>query len=132
LDFFLNQVTLSQIDKWVEYTNVELRDQYVTYRGELLKYLGIHLVSVLEKRRGGVNACFSTRNATESPRSASVLVDDNKTIFEGGDYEARFGMSKSRYLKLSKCFRINLRKSDDLDAVCANVVLMLRSCNIHF
>ena len=125
LDFFVNQVTLSQIDKWVEYTNVELRElrQYVTYRGELLKYLGIRLVSVLEKRRGGVNACFSTRNGTKSPGSTSVNVEDNETIFEGGDYEARFGMTKSRYLKLSECFRINLRKPDDLDAVCSYVAL---------
>ena len=79
LDFFLNQVTLSQIDKWVEYTNVELRElrQHLTNRGELLKYLGIRLVSVLEKRRGLVNACFSTINSTESPGSATVFDDDN-------------------------------------------------------
>jgi hypothetical protein len=46
------------------------------------------------------------------------------TISEGGDYEARFRMTKPRYLKLNECLRINLQKTDDLDAVCAYVALV--------
>ena len=47
-------------DEWVKYTNIAIRGQRqaATNRGELIKYLGIHLATVLETRQGSVAQFF--------------------------------------------------------------------------
>ena len=54
------------------------RRQAVTSRGEIVRYLGIRLAAVIERRRGGVEACIKPRSANK----------EEGTIAEGGDYEA--------------------------------------------
>ena len=79
-DYWVHQIKFSQVDSWVECTSDALRQrrQAVTSRGEIVRYLGIRLAAVIERRRGGVEACIKPRSANK----------EEGTIAEGGDYEA--------------------------------------------
>jgi hypothetical protein len=109
-----------QLDEWVQYTNIELQDnrkRKPTNRGGLLKFLGMRLASVLERRRGGVEACFSARVSSSSSSTSRAY-----TIFEGGDYESRFEMDKNRYKELTAALRFNQPQANTVDKV------LLRGC----
>ena len=85
---------MPQLDEWVKHTSVALRGQRqaATSRGELIKYLGIRLAAVLERRQGG-------SSISSSPISSKA--SDEGTISEGGDYYNRFGMTEDRFIKLT-------------------------------
>ena len=114
-DYWFDQIKYVQLDEWVKYTNIELlnnRKLRPTNRGELLKFLGMRLASVLERRRGGVEGCFAARVSSSSSSSSRSY-----TIFEGGDYESRFEMSKTRYKKLTAALRFNEPQANTVDKV---------------
>jgi hypothetical protein len=77
----------------------------------------MRLASVLERRRGGVEGCFAARVSSSSSCSSRSY-----TIFEGGDYESRFEMSKSRYKELTAALRFNEPQANTVDKV------LLRGC----
>ena len=72
----------------------------------MLRYLGVRLASVLERRRGGIDSYFETR-----------VGSSKDTIFEGGDYENRFGMSKTRFRELTTNLRFAAPAPNTVDQV---------------
>ena len=107
-DYWFEQIKLPQFDQWVSSTNIGLisRRYRATHRGELLRYLGVRLASVLERRRGGIDSYFETR-----------VGSSKDTIFEGGDYENRFGMSKTRFRELTTNLRFAAPAPNTVDQV---------------
>jgi hypothetical protein len=72
----------------------------------MLRYLGVRLASVLERRRGGIDSYFETRVACSKD-----------TIFEGGDYENRFEMFKTRFRELTTNLRFAAPAPNTVDQV---------------
>ena len=75
----------------------------------MLRYLGVRLASVLKRRRGGIDAYFQTRVVSSS--------SSTDTIFEGEDYENRFGISKTRLRELTTNLRLSAPAPDTVDLV---------------
>jgi hypothetical protein len=71
-DYFNAMFPLQEVDKIVAGTNLALaaKNKNLTCKGEILKYLGIRLASVLERRRGSVRSWFAEGHV---PRWALVL-----------------------------------------------------------
>jgi hypothetical protein len=124
-DYWFHQIKFPQLDQWVESTNIGLRQRKYksTNRGELIRYLGLRLTGVLERRRGGVDAMFASRfsNAFRSTSNA-------ETVFEGGDYENRFGMSKNRFVELTTNLRFTDPQPNTVDKVSYMFVFLVVAC----
>lgn len=67
----------------------------------------LELAAVIERRHGGVEACFKPRSANKA----------EGTIAEGSDYEARFGMAKSRFVELTTCLRFTEPQTNTAEKV---------------
>jgi hypothetical protein len=83
------------LDTIVEGTNVILqrKGKPKTSKGEFLKYIGIRLASVLERRRGAVRTWFKEGNVEGS-------------VHQHGAYFKRFGMTATRFQALNDCMRL--------------------------
>jgi hypothetical protein len=109
-DYWFHQIKMPQLDEWVKHTNVALREkkQSATNRGEFIKYLGIRLAAVLERRQGG-------SSISSSPSSSKA--SDEGTISEDGDYYNRFGMTEDRFTKLTTYLRLTEPQQNTVDKV---------------
>jgi hypothetical protein len=118
-DYWFHQIKMPQLDEWVKHTNVALREkkQSATNRGEFIKYLGIRLAAVLERRRGGVPQLFKTRGSSVSSSPSGSKAPDEGTISEGGDYYNRFGMTEDRFTKLTTYLRLTEPQQNTVDKV---------------
>jgi hypothetical protein len=113
-DYWFDQIKYAQLDEWVKYTNIELHNT----RQQRPTNIYIYIYILYERRRGGVEGCFSARVFSSSSSASRTY-----TIFEGGDYESRFEMSKSRYKELTAAFLFNEPQANTVDKV-----LLLRGC----
>lgn len=95
-DYFYLLFPMGELDKIVEGTSEVLieRRKPVTTKGEILKYLGIRLASVLERRRGSVRSWFKDGYVEE------------ESIHLNGAYTTRFNMTVTRFQLLSDSFRL--------------------------
>jgi len=90
INYFYHLFPMKHLANIVEHTNNGLIHEYnqtSTSKGELLKWLGIRLVGVLERNRGN----FSD-NWAESV--------DTDMMLRPGDYKNCFGMSKNRFFSI--------------------------------
>jgi len=82
VEYFYAMFPMAELENMVGGTNVELaiRKKPPTSRGEMLKFIGIRLASVLERRRGTTRSWFK-----DGGTPGSIHVE--------GNYSKRFGMA---------------------------------------
>ena len=113
-DYFYTLFPMAELKKIIAGTNAMLteKNKPLTTKGEIIKYLGIRLAAVLERRRGTVRSWFQDGNIENS-------------IFQCGSYSIRFGMTVTRFQILSESFR--LRTRPQLDEERTDKWFMIRS-----
>lgn len=86
-----------KIENYCELINDALRMKNIHYRvnkGIFLKYIGIRLAMSLLRIIGGVEGAFcSTKH-------------DEETIFEAGNFNEKYGMSKNEFKNISNAFQV--------------------------
>ena len=82
---------MTKVQNILDYTNVQIAaSNYPEHnkgelsKGELFKWIGIRLAMTLTPLRGGVDSYFEVGS-------------EEGTVYQGGNYGARFGMSKARF-----------------------------------
>lgn len=99
-DYFEKFFPQTSLIDAVYHTNVELRKGRhgkETTLGELVKYLGLRLHMTLEPIKGGIDMYFCKKRSVDN-------------VLKGKDFESEYGMSKSRFLRLSTCLRFNEKR----------------------
>lgn len=103
LKYFLKFFPAKLWNSMVEGTNHRLSSRKYTpsvTKTEIMRFLGIQITRVLERRRGPFDDLFE-RNL----RDGGVL--------QGGDYTARFGVEKGTYKNIADHFRLRVPHQDD-------------------
>jgi hypothetical protein len=102
VEYFYTMFPMKELSNIVQGTNFELasKGKPPTSKGEFLKWLGIRLASVLERRRGSVRSWFKEGSVPDS-------------IHIHGAYAHRFGMSATRFQVLNDCLKLRPSPATD-------------------
>jgi hypothetical protein len=114
IDYMYATFPMIELDKMVEGSNIKLTEKRkpLTNKGEQLKWIGIRLVSILERRRGNVRSWFDDGTEPDS-------------VLRKGNYAALYGMTATRFIDLNNCMQ--LRPPATTDEEKADRWYMLRS-----
>ena len=93
IDYLYQLYPMRGLNQMLAYTNANLHSNghVLLTRGEYLKYLGLRLAMVCERKRGPITIYWEQG------------VQPGGTIYTGADFGGRFGMTRHRFQNITQC-----------------------------